>query len=98
MDFVKVRAYPRHLTYHYMALICSTSLPICRTSGRLSALPMHLVVASALVTTIILELLGIFGAVWVVLIAITVPLIVHVVGVFFGLMVSSLFVVGVHTY
>lgn len=81
-----------------MASICSTSFPLCRRSRRLSVLFRHLVVASALVTTIILELLGIIGAVWVVLIAITVLLIVHVVGVFFGLMVSSLAVVFVHTY
>ena len=71
---------------------------MCRRSRRLSVLSMLLVVASALVTTLILEFLGIIGGVGVVLIGTAVLLIVHLFGVFFGVMLSFLTVGEVHTY
>lgn len=97
MYIINGRAYPRRLSYHYMTFLCSTSLPPCRGSQRLYVQARQLKAASALVTTIILRLLGIIGAVGVVLIVATVTLIVHIFGVLLGLVVSTLTVVGVHT-
>ena len=77
-----------------MALICTTSLPPCRRSLRLSILARRLRVASTSITTIV-QLLGIFGGFGIVPIVASVLLLVlrvQFAGLLLGVAISNLFV------
>lgn len=56
----------------------------------------HLVIVPAAVTALVLELLGVIGVVGVILFSAPVLLVIQVAGVFFGLVMSTLFVDQIH--